>query len=84
MEMPSTDTNVLADLLDRFAAHPDQERRRAILSLFEATVSDARAATRGRTEPVGFVCAGREGRHAQLYPLYARSLEVGTKLYARN
>ena len=83
MELPLTDSDVLDGLLDRFLEDPKPERRRAIVSLFEATVKDVRAVGRRQAEPVGVVCAGRGGPFAKLDSPYDRSLGVGTNLYAR-
>lgn len=83
MELPLTDNDVLDNLLDRFLEDPKAERRREIVSLFEATVNDVRAVSRSQAEPVGLVCAGRDGLFAKLNSPYDRSLGVGTKLYAR-
>ena len=79
MKVPLTDRVVLDGLIDRFLDDPTADRRSAIVSLFDATVNDSRAVV-GR--PVGFVCVGRDGQYARLYP-ECDSLEVGTTLYAR-
>ena len=61
MELPLTDSDVLEGLLDRFSENPTTDRRRAIVSLFQATVNDARAYIRSQAESLGLVCAGRDG-----------------------
>ena len=83
MELPLTDRDVLDGLLDRFLENPKADQRLAIVSLFDATVNDVRTVSRSQAEPVGLVCAGRDGPFAKLNSPYDRSLGVGTKLYAR-
>jgi len=82
MDVPLTDREILDGLLDRFSEDPNVDRRHAIVSLFDATVNDVRAFSRRQSEPVGLVCAGRDGPYAKLNSPYDRSLGVGTKLYA--
>ena len=83
MELPLTDSDVLEGLLDRFSQDPTTDRRRAIVSLFQATVNDARAYIRSQAESLGLVCAGRAGPFAKFNSPGDRSPEVGTTVYAR-
>jgi hypothetical protein len=62
IDVPLTAREVLDGLLDRFSEDPNADHRRAIVSLFDATVNDVRAFSRRLSEPVGLVCAGRDGR----------------------
>jgi hypothetical protein len=82
MELPLTDSDVLEGLLDRFSENPTADQRRAIVSLFQATVNDARAFIRSQAESLGLVCAGQAGPFANFNPPDDRSREVGTKVYA--
>lgn len=84
MELPPTDRDILESLLDTFAEHPLGDARRAVISLFDATVSDARAAVRMHSEPVGIVCGAPEGPYGQLNSPHGRSLPIGTTLYVRS